>query len=65
MKRVLRGSELLEDFEPGIIAARLNGEEPAARSEAASERPENLLCFELGGYPRAPGLRCQNQVVAR
>src|ERR1700733_2063095 len=64
LKRILSGPQLLDDFEPRIVAVRLNRQEPAARREASHERGEHPFRFEFCRHAGTPRLRCQDQIVA-
>src|SRR4051812_34445819 len=46
---VLAGPDALKDLVAGIVAVRMDGEQPASRPEAAGERRQHLVGLELQG----------------
>ncbi len=53
---ILRRPQLLNDLQPRIAAAGLDGKQAAARRQTAGQRRQHLLRLEFGRHARAPGL---------
>jgi hypothetical protein len=54
-ERAFSGPNAVNDVEPGIIAMRLDRDQPAARRESARERRDNAAGLEFDGRPSAGG----------
>ena len=53
----------LDDLHAGVVAVRMNGDEPAAGAERARQRRDHALGLELQRGAGAIGLRGDHQVV--
>ena len=57
------GQTLLDDLHAGIVAVRMDRDQPAARAERVGERRDHALGLEVERGARAIGLRRDDEVV--
>ena len=62
-ERIVLRPDLVDDFHAWVMAVRMDGDEPAARTERARERSDHALGLELQRGAGAIGLRRDDEVV--
>ena len=62
-ERIVVRPDLLDDFHAGIVAVRMDGDQPAAGAERARQRRDHALGLEFERGARAIGLRGDDEIV--